>query len=146
MGFLVKGAFWFSVVLLSLPLLDGGESETGPAGDFEMGETISALGVAIDDIRDICLRHPDVCVTGTETLTALGHRARDGARIAHQYLDAALGETEAGSDPLATGTVSASTKAAEPAAALAEAPLVTETVQPLPVQPYTAPSPAAQPL
>ena len=37
MGFLVKGAFWFSVVLLSLPLLDGSESESGlPAAGIEV--------------------------------------------------------------------------------------------------------------
>jgi hypothetical protein len=113
MGFLVKGAFWFSVVLLSLPLLDGSESESGlPAAGIEVGETVQALGVAIADLRAICERHPDVCETGGETLTALGLQARDGARLAYEYLDMALGEEAAteiaeapSTDPRVTGTV-----------------------------------------
>lgn len=142
MGFLVKGAFWFSVVLLSLPLLHGSESEMGlPAADIEFGQTFQALGTAIADIRAICERHPDVCETGGETLTALGLQARDGAELAYQYLDAALGEeaaTELGessatdrrvTDPRVTGTV------ADPA--LEETPAPADTASPLP-----APAPA----
>ncbi|WP_157928803.1 DUF5330 domain-containing protein [Pararhizobium haloflavum] len=116
MGILVKGAFWFSAVLLTLPIIDTSSEETGAdtAPKIEMTQTLSALAVAVADIKAICERHPDVCETGGETLTALGHRARDGARIAYEYLDASLADGEPvetaaegtePTDPVATGTV-----------------------------------------
>lgn len=94
MGILFKGAFWFSAVLLALPILESGEEtpDAPSAPTIEMAETLSAIGTAVADIRAICDRHPDVCETGGETLVALGYRARDGARIAYEYLDASLAE------------------------------------------------------
>lgn len=139
MGFLLKGAFWFSVVLLSLPLLESGDTGANEQ-PVAVGETIFALGVAIEDIRSMCERHPDVCVTGGETLNALGLRARDGARIAYQYLDTALGDGSGTADPLATGTV---LEAASDAALSVDGstPDQAAVVMPLTVKPYTAPQP-----
>jgi hypothetical protein len=98
MRFLFKGIFWFSVVLLALPIMDGEGDGTGAAGpEVEFGATLNAIGVAVGDIRSICERQPEMCETGSETLTALGHRARDGARIAYQYLDGKLAGETAGS-------------------------------------------------
>lgn len=121
MGILFKGAFWFSAVLLALPILDSGEEtpDAPSAPTIEMAETLNAIGTAVADIRAICERHPDVCETGGETLAALGYRARDGARIAYEYLDASLADdaqTVAAApssepsnalpaDPISTGTV-----------------------------------------
>jgi hypothetical protein len=139
MGFLLKGAFWFSVVLLSLPLLESRETSENEQ-PLAVGETIFALGVAIEDIRSMCERHPDVCVTGGETLNALGLRARDGARIAYQYLDSALGDGNGAADPLATGTVLGAT--AEAASAVAgSTPEEAAVMLPPTVRPYTAPQP-----
>lgn len=98
MWFLIKSAFWFSVVLISLPLLGGGDSEeasSNQAPPIAVGDTLAAIGVAVEDIRSICERQPAVCETGGNTLTALGHRARDGARIAYTYLDEALADSDA---------------------------------------------------
>lgn len=93
MWFLMKGMFWFSLVLLALPLFDDtpkAAQENGP--EVELASTLNAIGVALADIRSICERHPDVCVTGSEAVTALGMRARDGARVAYRYLDSTLAE------------------------------------------------------
>lgn len=116
MWFLFKGAFWFSLVLVSLPLLGpASDREQDARGDIAVAETFAALGTAVEDIRGICQRQPEVCVTGSQTLTALGFRARDGARIAYRYLDTALEEEGAIVDPAAetdqraTGTVAADT-------------------------------------
>lgn len=143
MWFLLKAGFWFSAVLLVLPLF--GEEQSSPAGSSEtvsplaFYETVSAMTIAVDDVRAMCERHPAVCETGGEALQALGLQARDGARIALGYLDDTFGETAietvptvaepaladllpvdgapenaipAGADTLATGTVTTETSQA----------------------------------
>ncbi len=98
MWFLLKAGFWFSAVLLVLPLF--GDEQTPlstTAGEttspLAFYEAVAAMSVAIEDVRAICERHPDVCETGGEALQALGLQARDGARIALGYLDETFGET-----------------------------------------------------
>ncbi|MFD1327580.1 DUF5330 domain-containing protein [Mycoplana ramosa] len=89
MWFLIKGAFWFSLVLVLLPLFDN-EAATklqhGPS--VEIGDTVSAASEALSYLSALCLQKPDVCEKGAETFVALGHRAREGARVAYKLLDA----------------------------------------------------------
>jgi hypothetical protein len=93
MWFLIKGTFWFSMVLVLLPFLDAESSaklEKGP--NVELGDTFSAASEAIGYMTAMCLEKPDVCQKGAETFVALGHRAREGARIAYQFLDTQFAE------------------------------------------------------
>ena len=93
MWFLIKGTFWFSLVLVLLPFLDAESSaklEKGPT--VELGDTFNAASEAIGYVTAMCLEKPDVCEKGTETFVALGHRAREGARIAYQFLDTQFAE------------------------------------------------------
>ncbi|QRI64356.1 DUF5330 domain-containing protein [Shinella sp. PSBB067] len=95
MWFLIKGTFWFSLVLVLLPFLDAGSSaklEKGPT--VEIGDTFSAASEALTYVTALCLEKPDVCEKGAETFVALGHRAREGARIAYQFLDTQFAEEE----------------------------------------------------
>ncbi|APG83839.1 DUF5330 domain-containing protein [Sinorhizobium americanum] len=108
MWFLVKAAFWFSLVLVLLPFLDPSSSaklENGPK--VEIGDTFSAANDAFQYISAICIQKPDVCEKGAETFVALGHRAREGARIAYEFLDSQFAETETGAPDakVMTGTV-----------------------------------------
>lgn len=103
MWFLIKGTFWFSLVLVLLPFLDPSSSdvlERGPKVD--VGETVSAASEAIGYISAMCSEKPDVCIKGAETFVALGHRAREGAKIAYGFLDQQFAEP---SDGVMTGTV-----------------------------------------
>ena len=83
MGFLIRMAFWFSLVLLALPL--------GPAG--EDGQSVSpvqaffAAREAVDDVSGICERKPDVCEIGKAAMQTIGVRARETARIAYEMLE-----------------------------------------------------------
>ena len=83
MGFLIRMAFWFSLVLLALPL--------GPAG--EDGQSVSpvqaffAAREAVDDVSGICERKPDVCEVGKAAMQTIGVRARETARIAYEMLE-----------------------------------------------------------
>ncbi len=103
MWFLVKGTFWFSLVLVLLPFLDpeaSGKLENGPK--VEIGDTFTAATEAYSYISAICIEKPDVCVKGAETFTALGHRAREGARIAYEFLGTQFAEP---ADTVMTGTI-----------------------------------------
>ena len=83
MGFLIRMAFWFSLVLLALPL--------GPAG--EDGQSVSPIQAffaareAVDDVAGICGRKPDVCEVGKAAMQTIGVRARETARIAYEMLE-----------------------------------------------------------
>ena len=93
MWFLIKGTFWFSLVLVLLPFIDADSSaklEKGPT--VQIGDTFSAASEALTYVTAMCLEKPDVCEKGSETFVALGHRAREGARIAYQFLDTQFAE------------------------------------------------------
>lgn len=101
MGFLIKTAFWFSLVLLLLPISPEG---TDPEATVDPLEAVFAARAAISDVSSMCDRQPDVCETGRAAVQTIGVRARESARIAYELLDDQFGQT----DPdLTTGTVPA---------------------------------------
>lgn len=83
MGFLIRAAFWFSLVLLALPL-GGPQDGTPSVGAIQ---ALLAAREAVGDVAGICERKPDVCVTGQHAMRTIGVRAREGARIAFEVLD-----------------------------------------------------------
>ncbi|MGX5722623.1 DUF5330 domain-containing protein [Shinella zoogloeoides] len=98
MWFLIKGTFWFSLVLVLLPFLDPESSDKlnrGPT--VEIGDTFSAASEALNYVTGMCAEKPDVCQKGSETFVALGHRAREGARIAYQFLDTQFADEDVAS-------------------------------------------------
>jgi hypothetical protein len=103
MWFLIKGTFWFSLVLVLLPFLDPSSSTTLDKGPkVDVGDTMSAATEAFGYISALCVQKPDVCEKGAETFVALGHRAREGAKIAYLFLDQQFAEP---SDTVTTGTI-----------------------------------------
>ncbi len=120
MWFLIKGTFWFSMVLVLLSYF-GSRPQTEDAGSaLNVADAISAATDAYAYVSEICSVKPDVCVKGAETFAALGERAREGALVAYQLLDrqfgddakekaAATGDTADDiSDVIVTGTVNTS--------------------------------------
>lgn len=114
MWFLIKGTFWFTMVLVALSFFSGREAvEEAATPRFEMTDAVAAASEAYMYLSKICLEKPDVCEKGAETLTALGHRAREGALVAFELLDkqlAAEGESAPAVEPsvendIVTGTV-----------------------------------------
>ena len=108
MGFLIKSAFWLSLVLLIIPF--GG---TNGNGEPTVGalETFFAARAVINDVSGLCERRPEACEVGRSAFHTIGVRAREGARIAYDMLDDKFGEPSqitaaAGeSEPLHTGSV-----------------------------------------
>jgi|SRR5690606_22412398 len=109
MGFLIKSAFWLSLVLLVIPF--GGSTE----GEEAIGpvETFLAARAVVGDMASLCERRPDACEVGRAALTTIGVRAREGARIAYGVLDEHFGEA---GQPLHTGSVPVPTERVETAA------------------------------
>ncbi|HEV7308253.1 DUF5330 domain-containing protein [Ensifer sp.] len=110
MWFLIKATFWFSLVLVLLPFLDPSSSQKlEHAPKVELGDTFAAANEAFQYISAICIQKPEICEKGAETFVALGHRAREGARIAYEFLDTQFAETDAVKPDakVVTGTVAA---------------------------------------
>lgn len=104
MGFIIKSAFWLSLVLLLIPVSGDDTTETvGPIQAF------FAAREAVGDIAGMCERKPDVCVTGRLALSTITVRARESARYAMEMLEdepaADAPADVASSDHVTTGTV-----------------------------------------
>lgn len=113
MWFMIKGSFWFSLVLLALPFLDrDAERSSEAAAEINVSDSIGVVITAIEDIKQICERQPDVCEKGGQTIAALGVRAREGARVAYEFLDAKFAD-EAATETTATADASAETPVAD---------------------------------
>ncbi|MBX3529273.1 MAG: DUF5330 domain-containing protein [Rhizobiaceae bacterium] len=83
MGFIIRSAFWLSLVLLLIPF--------GSSQDGQMVNPLQAMFAAkgaIEDIAGMCERKPDVCAVGRAAVHTISVRAREGARIAYQAFDA----------------------------------------------------------
>lgn len=85
MSFLIRTAFWFSLVLLFLPIWPADEStDAQPVGAIR---AISAAQQAVSDISGICDRKPEVCETGREAAHTISVRAAEGARLALDMIE-----------------------------------------------------------
>ncbi|MDO1581501.1 DUF5330 domain-containing protein [Rhizobium oryzicola] len=128
MWFLIKGSVFFAMVLVVLSYFSS-QPTPAPAGtkDLQVSDAISAATEAYGYIASICKQKPDVCEKGGEAFTALSYRAREGARVAFEFLDNQLAGDKA------DGKVDNKAKLADANPAprhLAEAP-----AQPMPPKP-----------
>lgn len=93
MRFLLRTAFWLTIVLALLP---SGGSQHAPKISVSAVEAVSAAKATVDDVRSFCERQPDACTVGSQAAVAIGHRAQAGAKMLYQYLNEHLGSHEAG--------------------------------------------------
>lgn len=92
MFFILRSAFWFSLVLLVIPFnfgsSDPAQERAGPI------ETFGAAREAFIDVAGLCERKPEVCKVGKSAFNTVGVRAREAARIAYETLDENFGEPD----------------------------------------------------
>ena len=81
MWFLIKGTFWFSLVLVALSYFGSSNDPAKAPSAFDIPSAVSAAGEAYRYVSAICIEKPDVCIKGAETFHALGERAKEGARL-----------------------------------------------------------------
>lgn len=89
MWFLIRTAFWFSLVLMALPIFvkSGNDGRTDNDPKVQVSDALTAASGVVQYVGSMCSEKPDVCVKGGETLTALGYQAREGARVALDLID-----------------------------------------------------------
>ena len=81
MFFLVRVAFWLTVVLVLLP--SGGSKQSGAQGNVGAAEAIIAASAAMSDMSSMCDRQPKACEVGAQAAVALGQRAQAGAKMVY---------------------------------------------------------------
>jgi hypothetical protein len=101
MWFLIKGSFWFSMVLVALSYFGTTHNETTEPTAMNVAGAVSAASEAYRYVSAICIEKPDVCVKGAETFHALGERAREGAKVAYEFLDTQLASEKTVADAAA---------------------------------------------
>ena len=90
MFFLLRVAFWLSIVVLLLPAPEKSVDPIRPqVGTFE---AIGVAQTAIEDMRSFCTRKPDACETGSHALHAFGQKAQYGAKLLYDFLSERFAE------------------------------------------------------
>lgn len=95
MFFLLRLAFWLSLVLVLLP--SGAGQHGAPNNDVRAADAISAASATVHDLRGFCAREPDACSVGSEIATSMGYRAQAGAKMLYEFLTEALAPRDTGS-------------------------------------------------
>ena len=97
MFFLIRMAFWLSVVLVLLP--SGGAKQTAAAPGAEIGAAgaVSAASATVSDMRHFCTRQPEACALGSQAAVAFGQRAQAGAKMVYELINERTAPRETGS-------------------------------------------------
>lgn len=99
MFFLIRTAFWLSLVIMLLPA----DADTGDkAPRVTAFETISAAGATVSDLSQFCKRNPDVCVTGGSAFQVFAEKVRYGVKLIYGY----FGDKKQGAQPAGESTLS----------------------------------------
>jgi Family of unknown function (DUF5330) len=84
MWFLVRIAFWLSLVIALLPI-SSSQPETSTS-QVRATDALSAASAAVSDIRQFCVRQPGACATGSQAIVQFGIKAETGAKLLYQFL------------------------------------------------------------
>lgn len=84
MFFLMRVAFWLSVVVMLIPA----DPKTGAeAPRVSLVQAVVAARATIADLSGFCQRNPDVCVTGNAAAQMFSDKAETGVRMLYQYFN-----------------------------------------------------------
>lgn len=110
MFFLIRVAFWMSVVLVLLPAFGSKPVATSPSTDVKAAEAVSAATATVSDMSHFCARQPEACAVGSQAAIVLGQRAQVGARMVYTFIN----------ERMETGSIA--TKANVPSSGLSSKP------------------------
>jgi hypothetical protein len=82
MFFLIRVAFWLSIVVILLPT---GKTEMSASGPGAV-EAFSAASAFVSDMRSFCERQPGACQVGSKAATAFGEKAQASGKMLFDYL------------------------------------------------------------
>ena len=103
MFFLLRMAFWLTVVCVLLP---SGTKSTSPDANVDAKQAVTLASAAVSDVRGFCDRQPDACVVGGKVAIALGHKAEAGARTIYDFVTTKLSEKSTPAEKTAAKVVS----------------------------------------
>jgi hypothetical protein len=119
MFFLLRMAFWLSVVLILLP---SGAQHGASTSQVGAADALSAATATVHDLKGFCAREPNACTVGSELATTLGYRAQAGAKMLYDFLTETMAPHEAnsiaddsGKSPLTDSSLQASQNTLTPA-------------------------------
>jgi Family of unknown function (DUF5330) len=100
MMFLLRAAFWLTIVALLLP---GGHSDSNPATP-QVGavDAVSAAGAAVSDMSQFCTRQPSACAVGSQAAVVVGQKAQAGAKLIYEFLTERMGANDNETAPAKT--------------------------------------------
>jgi hypothetical protein len=97
MFFLIRVAFWLTIVLALLPFGSSKPVETGV--QVAATDAVVAATAAVSDFGGFCERQPEACTVGAQAATAIGARAQAGAKMVYEFLHDHVSRIETGSVP-----------------------------------------------
>jgi hypothetical protein len=92
MFFLIRSAFWLSIVVMLLPTP---QSMKAPESNIGATQAITAASATVSDMRQFCGRQPEACDVGSAALTQFGHKAQASAKWLYEFLTEKLGDQTA---------------------------------------------------
>lgn len=95
--FLIRTAFWLSIVILLLPAPKA--EDNGEQAGISASQVFDAAKATVEHMSTVCERSPDVCETGRAAAETFGNKARYGAQLLMDYVSDEAGE--AGDAPTA---------------------------------------------
>lgn len=107
MFFLLRTAFWLSLVILLIPADDDGNQEVSEP-EISTFQAIGAAQQTYVDMTRFCERNPVACETGASAVEIFAAKARSGARMVYEYLDPqGANDTDAGETAVGAAPASA---------------------------------------
>jgi hypothetical protein len=98
MFFLLRTAFWLSIVVMLLPTPDSIKTPDGVGA----AKAVSAASATMSDMGRFCARQPEACEVGSQALTQFGHKAQASAKWVYEFLTEKLGDNTAARPAKAT--------------------------------------------
>jgi hypothetical protein len=93
MFFLLRVAFWLTIVLALLP---SGSSKPVQSS-VGATEAMVAAGAAVSDVSGFCDRQPNACAVGAQAAALIGQRAQAGAKMVYDFISDRWARSETGS-------------------------------------------------
>ncbi len=93
MRFLLRMAFWLTVVLVLLP---SGGSQPAPKVDVSAIDAMSAAKADRHRHASVLRAAARACAVGSQAAVAIGHRAQAGAKMLYEFLNEHLGPHDTG--------------------------------------------------
>jgi hypothetical protein len=102
MRFLIKAAFWLTIVVLFLP---ADSAKQGPSAQVGPIEALGAAQAAVEDASGFCTRNPGACEVGSQAFQTFGEKAQNGAKMLYEFLSARFAEPDSATTQFSTGSI-----------------------------------------